>query len=251
MLKRYSPNIFRLLILAAGLWIIPTSGFSQCDPPAQLPSGMCNTAPLTCLQDACYTTLNNPPNGEPAMWCGQQTVINNPQYFLFQATSTSVQIVIHVDNCSGGQCGLQSGIIDACPWDVGDVLSCNPGTPAGGDMVLSYDMMQVDSFYYLLIDGCAGDICQYTINFVDGILEPDIPGELSNAFTNDPVVCQGWDNWTATAEPMLPEAHGYLWTGFPWGDGTHTSTLNDMSDNPLDIPDDAPPGDIYNLRDGL
>jgi hypothetical protein len=113
-------------------------------------------------------------------------------------------------------------------------------------MFLSYDMMEIDSFYWLMIDGCGGQICEYTIEFVAGILNPGIPGELSGASTTDPIVCQGQDTWTATALPSLPEAHGYLWTGFPWGN--ETTTFNDMSgpNDPITIPDNATPG-IYDI----
>ncbi|HLF65248.1 MAG TPA: gliding motility-associated C-terminal domain-containing protein [Saprospiraceae bacterium] len=158
-------------------------------------------------------------------------------------------IIINVTACEGGGCGLQSAILDACPWDNSNVVSCNPGTGVGGSMILESTTMEVDSFYWLVIDGCAGQLCDYLIDFVEGIFSPGINGELTDAFTDDEVVCQGQDEWTATAEPELPEAAGYLWTGFPWGDGTHTSTFYDMSgpDDALSIPDNAPVGGPYEI----
>jgi hypothetical protein len=61
-------------------------------------------------------------------------------------------------------------------------------------------------------------------------------------------VCPGQDNWTAFAEPALPDVQGYIWTGFPWGNGTHVTRFHDMHGfgEPINIPDNAPAG-IYQI----
>lgn len=214
---------------------------SQCNPPDQLPTGDCSTAPLTCLNDACYETQQNfggpPYNG----WCGNNTAIHNPQYFQFIATSPNVEIHIHVDACDSGG-GLQSALLDTCPWDLADVLDCDNGSGGGvgQTMILTYNNMQVDSTYYLLIDGNAGALCQYTINFVSGIYTPGIVGELdpdeSEAIPG--VVCQGYDDFMMVTGPSIEFAHGYYWV-LGWSGDTITSTL---PMNTIDIPNDAPPG---------
>jgi hypothetical protein len=175
--------------------------------------------------------------------------IHNPHYFLFQAISTTVQIHIHVNWCSDGSCGgLQSAIIDTCiltgaPWGLEDVLTCDGQECAGGTMMLVYDSMQVGEFYWLMIDGHGGDICEYTITYVEGILNPDIPAELTEAMTDEPVACQGQDSWTAFAEPYIPQAHWYNWSGFPWPPGYINTGYPNLQ---TQIPDNAPPG-IYEI----
>lgn len=234
-------RLFFLLIALQTFVSMDLNG--QCDPPDLIPTDCCTTAPEVCLQDACYSTDNLPGcDGSHNGWCGSNTAIHNPQYFLFTALATTVQINIHVDACTGGGCGLQAAILGACPWTNSDVLSCNPGTGTGGTMVLVANNMVIGNDYLLVIDGCAGQVCQYTIDFVSGIEEPQLDEELTTAFTNEPVVCQGFNNWTATALGPITGAAGYLWTGFPWG--PHTSTYHDMSgpNDPLDIPTNAPPG---------
>lgn len=69
------------------------------------------------------------------MRCGANTAINNPQYFAFIVLSTDVLIHISVDSCDLGV-GLQSALINACPWENSDVLDCDPGSPPGGVMEL-------------------------------------------------------------------------------------------------------------------
>ncbi|MEP6647764.1 MAG: hypothetical protein ABJC12_11805, partial [Saprospiraceae bacterium] len=144
---------------------------AQCNPPGELPTATCSAAPLTCLSDACYTTLNNPFNC-CNNFCGANTVINNPQYFQFIATSTDVQINIHVDNCNNGGAGLQCAIVTTCGWapcpggvvPCPDILACNAGTSPGGTMVLNATGLTIGQTYWLLIDGENGATCQYTIN---------------------------------------------------------------------------------------
>lgn len=213
--------------------------WTQCDPPSMLPTGQCGTAPQICLQGACYETLSTPPDAPHSGFCGTLTAIHNPQYFAFEAVSNTVQINIEVLTCTGGGgggCnGLQSAILDACPWDNTNVLACNPGTNAPGTMVLT-TAADSGSMYWLIIDGCNGALCNYEISFVQGTYEPEISDELTDA--SGPDACQGQDSWTATANPALPDAAGYLWEGFPWG--VEITTLSDLN---LTIPDNAPPGD--------
>ncbi len=212
---------------------------SQCNPPSQLPTGDCATAPFTCLVDACYETLSNfggpPYNG----WCGNNTAIHNPQYFAFIPTQPNVQINIHVDGCDNGQ-GLQSAILGACPWTNSDVIVCNPGTNQGGTMILQANGLVVGQTYWLVIDGSGGALCQYTIDFVSGIETPGFDDELDPAQTMavPGVVCQGYDDFTMVTGPQISLAHGYLWV-LGWSGDTVTSTLPIHT---IDIPNDAPAG---------
>ncbi|HZV44648.1 MAG TPA: hypothetical protein VFF90_09215, partial [Saprospiraceae bacterium] len=158
------------LLLRVGIFLVTllftTQLRSQCNPPDQLPTPMCEDAPFVCLVDACYETLNIPQTC-CNNWCGNNTIINNPQYFLFVPTAPNVQINIHVDDCTNGT-GLQCAILDACPWDNSNVVDCNPGTNPGGTMVLQAFGLIVGQPYWLMIDGSNGATCNYTITFAEG-----------------------------------------------------------------------------------
>ncbi len=217
---------------------------AQCNPPDQLPTVQCVDAPLTCLSDACYSTSDEAffcCNG----WCGNNTAVHNPQYFMIITTATFIEIHIHVDECEQGT-ALQSAIVTTCDWvpcpgnsvPCPDILDCNPGTVVGGTMVLTAGGLMIGDTLWLLIDGSSGAECQYTINFAEGIYEPLITEELSEGEAVPGVICQGFDDFMMTAGPPISNAHGYLWV-LGWNGQTVTSTL---PNNTIDIENNAPPG---------
>lgn len=209
---------------------------SQCNPPDQLPTLDCADAPLVCLLDACYETLNLPFNCCNG-WCGANTAIHNPQYFQFIPTCDPVEIHIHVDFCTGGN-GLQSALLNSCPWDNSDVIDCDPGTPPGGTMVLIGTGLVIGQVYWLVIDGSNGALCEYTIDFTQCIESPGITEELTSAEAIPGSVCQGYNGLILNADPPIANAHGYYWV-LGWSGDTITSTLNFTT---LDVPANVDPG---------
>lgn len=229
-------HLFKGVILLLLLFLAMESIQAQCNPPDQLPSIDCQGAPLVCLQDACYETLNNPLfccNG----WCGANTAVHNPEYFQFIPTQPDVEIHIFVNDCSSGN-GLQSALLDACPWDNSNVISCDPGTPPGGTMVLVATGLVVGQVYWLIIDGSGGATCDYTITYTEGIFEPGLDSELASGEAVPSSVCVGFDEVLLTADPPVGNAHGYYWV-LEWSGDTITSTLPETT---IDIPTNVPPG---------
>ncbi|MDX1476762.1 MAG: gliding motility-associated C-terminal domain-containing protein [Saprospiraceae bacterium] len=213
--------------------------YGQCDPPALLPTVNCGDAPQICLNEACYSTQNIPDVGH-SEFCGPSTLVHNPQYILFTATSTNVSITITVTGCSSGT-SLQAAIIhlltpDCNAWQNSDVIVCDPGF--SGSTTLQASVFEVDTQYLLLIDGSNAATCEYVIGPVMGTFEPQLNDSLTNAL-GEPQACQGQDSWTASAQPSIADAAGYIWSGFPWGNGIVTSTLSDLD---IEIPNDATPG---------
>jgi hypothetical protein len=153
-----------------------------------------------------------------------------------------VTIAIHVDNCDNGT-GLQSAILDACPWDNSNVVDCNPGTNPGGTMFLNGVGLVVGQVYWLMIDGSNGATCNYTITVADGIEAPGFGGEsLTDGEAIPSSVCQGFNGLTLTASPEIIGAHGYFWV-LGWNGDTITSTFATTT---LDVPTDVPPG-VYDI----
>lgn len=222
---------------------------AQCDPPDLLPTVDCAQAPEVCLQDACYSTNTQVMTGHQG-FCGNNTIINNPQYFIITATSTTIQINIHVETpCSGGNGALQSAIVqitdmvdplDSCNmWTNDDVLACNPGTPPGGTMVLIANNAVIGEQYLFLIDGSNGAQCQYTIEFADGVYEPQIDEDLTTIDPDNATACLGQDELMIEVGPNILNAHGYIWETDCLDPPIQTTTLPELL---AEIPDNAPTG---------
>lgn len=167
--SRYTRFSISVLLLLLCWLALPVSVIGQCDPEPR-PSVACGEAPVLCGEGACYyTTLELSTEGPHGGWCGANTAIHNPQYFRFTALDTFLRFEIQVFDCTGeGGCGLQSAILDACPWDNGNVLSCNPGTGPGGTMILLAVNVEIGREYYLVVDGCAGHTCGYAFEKIEG-----------------------------------------------------------------------------------
>ena len=227
----------------------------QCLPPTEPPTPYCHQAPLVCLQDICYST--NPDDGaihlEPADWCLSNNPPHDPHYYLFQATETLIQIHIAVNSCHGMGCGLQAVITNAClvgfvPWTGANMIACDAMACAGETMILAPGNMVPGQNYWLMIDtDMEGSHCSYTIEYLDGVLLPEIASDLTSASSLDTVVCPGQDDWRAFTQ-TLPDVQGYYWTGLPWPPGYHLTRFADMHGNgePLSIPDNVPPG-VYQI----
>ena len=209
---------------------------AQCDPPELLPTVMCGQAPEVCLQNACYSTQPIPDIGFVG-FCGDMTIINNPQFFAFTPIDTFALIEILVTSCNGtGNNALQSAIVPGCDWDVDSVLVCDAGTGVNGTMSLPYDQYVPFNTYFLLIDGSNGAVCEYEITNSANIFEPGITETINDLSPVSTTVCQGQDVLTALANPPITNAAQYSWS-LPWGEEiTSSNSLN------ISVPDDAPLG---------
>ena len=238
-----NPQVISRLFIFLSFFLLCAKLSAQCDPPAELPTVECVNAPLTCLQDACYSTLNEPAQCCPS-FCGPNTLIHNPQYFEIIPTEDCIQINIHIDNCSGQ--GLQSALVTSCNWQpcpggnapCADILDCDPGQSAGGTMILDACGVTPGVPLWILIDGSNAALCQYTIEYTQGIYEPQIEDELMTGEAIPSSVCQGFDDLLLTVGPAIDNAHGYLWD-LEWLGQELTSTLPELE---VDIDNDAPPG---------
>ncbi len=227
----------------------------QCYPPTEPPGQYCFTAPMLCLQNLCYapSPWTFDLFEEPDEWCMGSNPSLHPHYYMFQASATGGQIVISVTDCKGDTCGLQAVIINRClmaaqSWTPENVVACDSLGCEKDFMLLQSTHLIPGNFYWLMIDNNNADVfCSYEIVYTTGIVLPQMTEELVSASTPDAAVCPGQTQWTATAEPVLSEAQGYMWTGFPWPPGYHFSTFADMAGSEwIDIPVDAPPG-VYQI----
>lgn len=217
--------------------LLPDKISSQCTP-LPLPGSTCETAPLICLQNLCYTGMPGFPDGAYLGFCGTNTTVNNPVYYEMIATEESIIIVLDIGGCTGGLFELQGAIIDACPWSVANVLDCNPGVGQGQSMYLHAAGVVVGESYWLLLDGGAGARCDFTISQAYGIYSPEITGEISMLTANSGNVIQG-SELSLDITSTLNYVHGYYWV-LGWNGDTITSTLPNTI---IEVPCDVPPGE--------
>lgn len=238
-----SSKSYRALAVLIGLLFWEVTVSSQCNPPEQLPTNYCETAPLICLQNACYETIQDNFPDCCSGWCNGNFLIHNPQFFQMIATSTTIEIHLDVLGCDDGT-GLQGAIMDACPWAQNltyeDIVACDGDASAGTTMVLVLDTAIIGNTYWFMIDGYGGALCNYTVSFVSGILNPSLVGELDpdESMAIPDVVCQGYGEISVVASPPIGLAHGYMWIT-EWDDDTIFSTLPEIN---IDITENMPPG---------
>lgn len=201
---------------------------AQCPPPGfPQPGGNCPTAPILCENlDGYCATINNNNTTQTFPGCpGWQ--LNNDEWFAFFAGTTTISIQVTPSNCSsGGQQGLQGGIYAGCgpPWVAMDLQCACTENP----FILSSTNFVVGQVYWIVLDGCAGNVCDYSIEVLEGStvgFPPDDPGPITGPIE----VCQGTSSAYSIA--AVTGATIYNWTITPAGMGTvtgsgPTSTVN-------------------------
>lgn len=137
-------------------------------------------------------------------------IINNNSWIKFTASSTTATLTVNIYDCWVGNYpsgGLQMQVFE------GD--NCTNFVPVSNfeesstGFVITANNLTVGNDYYLMIDGYAGDICNYTITAESGVQFPDI--------TDVPDICPG-ETVTLSAPPGA--------TSYEWAhDGSTTQSV--------------------------
>lgn len=112
---------------------------------------------------ACYPVSSRlaPGPGAPVAFPGcPANVLDNPVWYQFEVlTAGVIDVSITQGNCANNS-GMQSGLYTGClPTDM--ALSQQCGCTTG---TMNHSAFLVPGTYYVLLDGCAGDLCDYTIS---------------------------------------------------------------------------------------
>lgn len=156
---------YYLTFISAFLLFI-TQTFAQAPCTSSTPpASECANTCIYCDLDGATGTNNGAPSGGNTV-CGA-IAVHNPQWWGFQAGSTSMTINVATSNCQNGD-GLQVAIFEDCSGV--DAVACNPGTPGGGSLqlVVNYQAFIPGKNYFLMIDGWTGDVCDYEILVMEG-----------------------------------------------------------------------------------
>ncbi len=207
---------------STALFICDLNGYSASTSAAYTPDRPCNMR-----GDA---EQNNPPTytytpgtntggvfGQAGSWgTGSPAFdvqINNNSWIKFTASNTIAILNVAIGNCWIGNYpsgGIQMQIFSA--------TNCCNFTPVSNfeegssSFTITANNLTIGNDYYLMIDGFAGDICNYTITANAGVQFPDIVAPR-------PSICYG--DTTMLYGPAL--ASSYLWS--PGGDTTQNITV--------------------------
>lgn len=149
------------------------------------------------------------PYSSPAL----DVVINNNSWIKFTASGTTANLRVTISNCWVG--GYPSGGIQ---MQIFSGANCNGFVPVSSfregsnTFTVTANGLTMGNDYYLMVDGYAGDICNYTIQALDGVALPAITALPE-------YICPGQSS--ILTAPL--GATGYTW--YPNGETTRTISV--------------------------
>ena len=169
---------------------------------------ICNLNGYCGSTSSCYTATQI-----PAGFCGS---VENNSWLSFVASATSATFDINVGNCLNSQ-GIQMEVYSTtnCVTFTSFSNCWNPGTETNGTITAT--PLVIGNTYYLMIDGYAGDVCDYSISATSGVLTVSVSASAAT-------ICQG-QSTTLTANAI--GATGYSWS--PGGATTSAITVSPAS----------------------
>ncbi|MGV3611717.1 MAG: PKD domain-containing protein [Fluviicola sp.] len=168
-------------------------------------------------------------------FCGS---IENNSFLTFVASSTSISFNCWVYNSTYGD-GIQIMIFSAnnCSGTVTSYY-CSQLVPSASSQNVSASGLTPGNTYYIMIDGFAGDVCDYTFAANTGVAIPvDVTPVTSTICAGQSVTLTatgGNGTYTWNASPNLSGTTGSTVTATPPSTpGTYTYTVNSSGGNPL------------------
>ena len=148
---------------------------AQCTDPQ--PANSCVDAPLICdLDDLCFSLTPEQTFNGPTPMCdaGGGGVPNNPRWLAFYAPCTELFLNVIPTNCSpvGGTNGIQTaiyryagdGVCTNTTATPPEFVACSGDCPGVNPSQLLATNLEPGELYYLVVDGCAGSICDVEID---------------------------------------------------------------------------------------
>ncbi|MBK8736558.1 MAG: T9SS type A sorting domain-containing protein [Saprospiraceae bacterium] len=203
----------RYSLLLVVLNLLSLRIFSQCTPSA---ADECQYANVFCSLDelsgytCSNTTASNPTACLP---CNGQGAPHNSSWWAFVTDGGNVTVAITFSDCYNpngyNPAGVQMGMVSAC--DCSGQVACEPGCSGNVSTITINGFLQPCKIYYLWVDGCSGDVCNFTIT-TSGGTQPRLSalGALTSSQTNP--ICKGCcSDFRVAPQPggCVPE---YIWT---------------------------------------
>ncbi|HLO73956.1 MAG TPA: gliding motility-associated C-terminal domain-containing protein [Flavobacterium sp.] len=169
-------------------------------------------------------------------FCGS---IENNSFLTFQAASTSISMNVNVGNCTNGS-GIQFMIFTTPTCGSGAVTSLGCfGNMAPGLNALTFTGLIPGQNYFLMIDGFAGAVCDYSVTLTSGgsaitdvTLTPDTPTMcMGQTLTLTAGGGNGVYNWSPATGLSALTGTSVVFT--PPAPGTYTVTVQSTDTNAL------------------
>lgn len=136
-------------------------------------------------------------------FCGASGSIENNSWIKFIPSSATANINIAVQNCASATQGLQAGLYSTPNCAAFTLLTCQSQATYAPVMTLSYNSFVPGNTYYIMIDGFAGNACDYTVSASSGVA-------VSTVNVSSNAICFGQSsNLTAVAAGGSPT---YTWS---------------------------------------
>ncbi len=163
---RTSYNFIKLIFIVSVSMSIPSGIQAQCNPPY---SENCESANVLCSLEELngYTCTNSSGMSSSCNpLCSQGGMGNNTSWWAFTTQGGNVSISLSIGSCSLLQ-GLQFGIWGDCNCEEEIVCRSIPCAPPASVQTINANLLNC-KIYYLWIDGCSGDLCDFTIHTSGG-----------------------------------------------------------------------------------
>lgn len=206
-------QIARLMWLPSCLLLVllPSRGSSQILPKAcgagSSPAIACEEACVFCNFDGYVGSTFGYPSGKAVDFCG---TLENVQWLGFIAGKDKATFTIKPFNCLAGN-GLQVALYNDCQ---AKPLACDKGKEGGAGKSVSITVdLNPGSNYFLLIDGYAGDQCEFSVDVSpkEAVYEP--PLGTVGTISGPTEICPG-STANYSVQPVSG-ASAYIWSGPP------------------------------------
>jgi gliding motility-associated-like protein len=199
-----------LILICCSISITTIYSQVPCNNEIAEPTYTCPEAPIVC--DLNYFCSEMPVSISPmnVYLCNYLISLDNPHWFSFIATSNIVTVTVNPTNCIRGNLpllGLQGGIVSECPphqsneffQNVGDCVNDPCATTeftigTGGNFIIGQQ-------YWIMLDGCAGSICDYQITHTQGITVPYL--QDPTVITGPEIICPGGTGIFTVDDPLF------------------------------------------------
>lgn len=236
-------NVLLLLSLFISLNILASSGGGSsggnpntppppCNGSAAAAGNTCATAtPICDINGYCGSTSNsygaNYWSQLNSTFCGS---IENNSFLSFVASSSTISFDVWINSSQNGD-GIQIMVFSAsgnCSGSVTSYTCYNPGNAVAGPETVNATGLTPGNTYYIMIDGFAGDVANYTIGANSGFSLPVSVQDITLcAGETGILVASGGDNtYTWDPNPELSSTTGDSVIVSPPGPGIYTYTVN-------------------------
>jgi hypothetical protein len=199
----------KAILLSFGFFLLTYSLSAQLAPACAggSPATTCANACINCNFNGYNGSTAGYPSGVVPNFCG---TVENAQWMGFIAGASNATFTVAASDCADGN-GVQIALYEDC---MGAPLACEKGEMDGANIPVSVAaQLTPGRNYFLLIDGFAGDQCDFAVSVspANAVYEPPL-GQIGQ-LTGPDKMCPG-----ATMTFSVPPVFGagaYVWSGPP------------------------------------